>query len=546
MANSWNEPIKRTLTRMLLQQAETSPDKLALKIVGETFTYQDLVGRSNGVARELMGYGIGKGDVVAVLMENCAEQVLLQFGAARIGAIEVMLNVAYRGSFLSHQLNVCAAKAVLVDHNLLDVVLQILDDVPSIQRIFVRGFDSPSRRVGKVEVLSSVHLMSTFEFSMSDIPDPLWTDPSTIVFTSGTTGPSKGALMSQNYLVTHAELESFAWYRSEDDVFYSCGPLFHLAAKGVGILGSIYRGVTCIQDDRFSVSNFWPRIREEKCTATLLLGSMSMLLWGAPPSMDEGIDTIVGVPVPAALQDEMARRWKCEFHGVYGLSEAAPVTASGPGIPLKPGSAGVVMEKYFDVRIFGDDDQELPPNTIGEVVIRPRRAHVMFDGYYAMPEATAERWSNLWFHTGDLGKIDEDGYFFFVDRKKDYLRRRGENISSFEVEAAIAQHPDVLEAAVVGVASDLTEEEVKAVVVLQPGAQLTPEDFTQHCIDNMPYFAVPRYVEFAEDLPRTPSGKVIKHELRESGLRDCWDREAAGIVLSGRGRRTMQANADQT
>ena len=536
--HSWNDPIKRTLSGMLLAQAEMHPDKLALKIVDDSFTYQELVGRSNAVARSLIGIGFAKGDVIAILTDNCAEQVLIQFGAARIGVIEVMLNVAYRGSFLSHQLNVSEAKAMVVDAPLLDVVLQILPDVPSIRFVFVRGGSALAQKIGSVQILSVDTLTSGFEYALHDIPDPLWTDPSTIVFTSGTTGPSKGALMSQNYLVTHAELESFAWYRDPDDIFYSCGPLFHLAAKGVGVLGSIYRGVTCIQDDRFSVSQFWSRIREEHCTATLLLGSMSMLLWGAEPSSDEGIDTIVGVPVPASLQEEMAKRWKCEFHGVYGLSEAAPVTASGPGIPLKPGSAGKVMDKYYDVRIFGDDDQELPAGSVGEVVIRPRRANVMFDGYYRMPEATAERWSNLWFHTGDLGKIDEDGYFFFVDRMKDYLRRRGENISSFEIEAAIARHPSVLEAAVVGVASELTEEEVKAVVVLQPGMTLSYEDFTQHCIDNMPYFAVPRYVEFAADLPRTPSGKVLKHELRSAGFEACWDREAAGILLSGKGRRT--------
>lgn len=542
MAQSWNDPIKRTLTGMLLGQAEANPDKLALKIVGESLTYQGLVGRSNAVARALLSYGFERGDVVAILTDNCAEQVLVQFGAARIGAIEVMLNTAFRGSFLSHQLNVSQAKAMVVDGPLLDVVLQVLPDVPSIKFVFVRGEHSLERRVAGVQLLPVEALTSGFEYSLTDVADPLWTDPSTIVFTSGTTGPSKGALMSQNYLVTHAELESFAWYRDPEDVFYSCGPLFHLAAKGVGVLGSIYRGVTCIQDDRFSVSQFWPRIREENCTATLLLGSMSMLLWGAEPSPDEGIDRIVGVPVPAALQDDMAKRWKCEFHGVYGLSEAAPVTASGPGIVLKPGSAGKVMDKYYDVRIFGEDDQELGAGVVGEVVIRPRRANVMFDGYYRMPEATAERWSNLWFHTGDLGKIDEDGYFFFVDRKKDYLRRRGENISSFEVEAAIAKHPYVLEAAVVGIASELTEEEVKAVVVLQPGMSLSPEDFTQHCIDNMPYFAVPRYVEFVSDLPRTPSGKVLKHELRSAGIAACWDREEAGIVLSGKGRRTYAGN----
>ncbi|GAB3200733.1 ATP-dependent acyl-CoA ligase [Nocardioides hungaricus] len=526
---------------MLLGHAETKADKIALSIVGEDISYGDLVGRSNSVARALREYGIGKGDVVAILTENCADQVVIEFATARLGAIEVMLNTAYRGDFLAHQLNVSAAKIIIVDSALRQVALDILDRVPSIQHVIVRGATGQLDPWQGVQVVGIDALQGYSTDALSDVPDPLWTDPSTIVFTSGTTGPSKGALMSQNYLVTHAELESSSWYRGPDDVFYSCGPLFHLAAKGVGVLGSIYRGVHCVQDDRFSVSGFWAKIREHDCSATLMLGSMAMLLWTREPDEDEGIDTVVGVPVPASLQDAMAERWKCKFESVYGLSEAAPVTVSGPDVPLRPGSAGKVAEKYYDVRIFDDNDKELEPGQVGEVVIRPRRAQSMFDGYYRDAEATAEKWKNLWFHTGDLGKIDEDGYFFFVDRKKDYLRRRGENISSYEVEAAIARHPAVIEAAVVGVASDLTEDEVKAVVVLRPGSTVTFEELVEHCVANMPYFAVPRYIELTEDLPRTPSGKVLKHQLRNDGTVSSWDREAHGIVLSGRSARAATA-----
>jgi crotonobetaine/carnitine-CoA ligase len=171
---------------------------------------------------------------------------------------------------------------------------------------------------------------------------------------------------------------------------------------------------------------------------------------------------------------------------------------------------------------------------VGEVVIRPLAPHVMFDGYYRNPQATMEKYRNLWFHTGDLARVDEEGYFYFVDRKDDYLRRRGENISSYEVEAAIARHPDVLEAAVVGVASDLLEDEVKAVVAIRPGSRLQPEELVSFCIDVLPYFAVPRYIELVGDLPRTPSGKVQKHGLRTAGTSESWDREKAGIVLSGK------------
>jgi carnitine-CoA ligase len=538
VSDSWMEPIERTLTSTLLQQAERIPHRRALSIAREPVTYEELAGRANATARGLRQLGVGKGDVVAMLAENSMDHALVQFGTARIGALEVMINTAYRGDFLSHQLNVSGARVFIVDEHLLPVALQVAPDVPSLEKVLVRGRSGELGKEGPVEILGADVLSENDRGLITDLPDPLPSDPSSLVFTSGTTGPSKAALMTQNYMCTLAELESGTWYRSENDSFYSCGPLFHLAAKGVGILGAIFRGVTCVQDERFSASGFWSRVREENCTATLLLGSMVMLLWGREPSPEEGINVIVGVPIPAALQDAMAQRWHCKFESVYGLSESAPVTGTSRDVMLRPGSAGKVYDKYYDVRIFDDDDREVPAGTVGEVVIRPRRSNVMFEGYYRDPAATVSRYQNLWFHSGDLGKFDEDGYFYFIDRKKDYLRRRGENISSFEVESAIAKHPAVLEAAVVGVASELSEDEVKAVVVLREGATVDVRELTEHCIANMPYFAVPRYIEIADDLPRTPSGKVEKHKLRAAGHDDSWDREAAGIVLSGKYSRT--------
>jgi crotonobetaine/carnitine-CoA ligase len=475
------------------------------------------------------------GDVVASLAENSADQVLLQFACARLGAIEVMLNTAYRGTFLSHQLTVSAAQVIIVDSHLVPAVLAVIADLPSLRHIVIRGGTAELPGLGAITVTDIAELHENSRSAIVDLPDPLWTDPATIQFTSGTTGSSKGAVLSQNYLCSFARIESGIWYRGPEDTFYSCGPLFHLAAKGICVLGSIYRGVRCVQDDRFSVSQYWDRVREEGCNVTLMLGSMAMLLWTREPSGVESIDTVVCIPAPPpALQEAMAGRWGCRFESNYGLSEATPLTRSGPGIPLRPGSSGKIVSDYFDLRIFDEDDLEVPADVVGEVVVRSRAPHVMFDGYYRDPEATLEKYRNLWFHTGDLGRLDDDGYFYFVDRKDDYLRRRGENISSYEIEVAIARHPDVIEAAVVGVASDLLEQEVKAVIVVRPGAQVDAERLARFCVDVVPYFAVPRYIELVEDLPRTPSGKVEKHKLRARGTEGAWDREQAGIVLSGK------------
>ncbi|WP_020500840.1 AMP-binding protein [Sciscionella marina] len=529
------EAHRQTLTKMLTHQAERTPERVALTIVDQDVSYADLVARSNAMARGLRALGIGQEDVVASLAANSIDQVALEFACARLRAIEVMLNTAYRGQFLTHQLNVSGAQLIIVDAHLVPAVLDVIPDVPSLQHVIVRDHDIGLPNAGPVNVLGIAELRSHSSDDLTDQQDPLWTDPVSIQFTSGTTGPSKGAVLSQNYLCTFARTESDIWYRGPEDTFYSCGPLFHLAAKGICVLGSISRGVRCVQDERFSVSRFWERVRTERCNVTLMLGSMATLLWTREPSEVESIDTVVCIPAPpATLQEEMSKRWNCRFESDYGLSEAAPLTRSGPDTPLRAGSAGKIVSEYFDVHIVDDDDLEVPADVVGEVVVRPREPHVMFDGYYHNPAATVEKYRNLWFHTGDLGRLDEDGYFYFVDRKDDYLRRRGENISSHEVEAAIARHPDIIETAVVGVASDLLEQEVKAAVVLQPGAQVNAEHLVRFCIEVLPYFAVPRYVQFLDDLPRTPSGKVEKHKLRVQGIDECWDRERAGIILSGK------------
>lgn len=526
----------RTLTGMLLHQAERSADKMALTIVGENLTYADLVARSNSMARGLQELGIGQGDVVAVLAENCADQIVIQFATARLRAIEVMLNTAYKGDFLSHQVRVSGARAIVVDASLLPNVLDVADELPELRHVVVRGEADSSVPPGLT--MTGIGQLREHDAASLNVVDPEWSDPSTITFTSGTTGPSKGATMTQNYMCNFAEIEAQIWYRTPDDTFYSCGPLFHLAAKGIAVLGAMRRGVRCVQDERLSVSTFWDRIRKENCNATLMLGSVAMLLWTRDPCEAEGIDTVVGVPAPpVSLQKAMEDRWKCKFESVYGMTEAAPLSVTGPTVPLRPGSSGKIVREYFDVRIFDDNDFELPRGEIGEVVVRPMQPHSIFEGYYREPEATAAKFKNLWFHTGDLGRIDEDDYFYFEDRKDDYLRRRGENISSYEVETAIVKHPAVLQVGVVGVESDMAEQEVKASIVVRPGAALDEVELIEHCVATMPYFAVPRYVEFVSELPFTPSGKMQKERIRASGIEGCWDREAAGIRLSGKASR---------
>jgi crotonobetaine/carnitine-CoA ligase len=217
---------------------------------------------------------------------------------------------------------------------------------------------------------------------------------------------------------------------------------------------------------------------------------------------------------------------------MYGMTEAFPITVLGVGDDCAPGSAGVPTASW-DLRLVDDDDEDVAPGAVGEIVVRPRSPHVMFEGYFHRPEATVSQLRNLWFHTGDLARRDDDGNLWFVDRKKDSVRRRGENISSFEVEAVVMSHPAVAAAAMIGVPSPLGEEDVKVCVVPAEGATLRPEDLLDHLVPRLPYFAVPRYVELVEDLPRNATGRVLKYELRKNPLTSTtWDREAAGYSVS--------------
>jgi crotonobetaine/carnitine-CoA ligase len=273
-----------------------------------------------------------------------------------------------------------------------------------------------------------------------------------------------------------------------------------------------------------------------------LLGSMGALIADMPDTPEmlrcKGqLRVVHGAPFPPALQQIWQERFGAERVGgnSYGLTECYPLTTLQVGTPAPPGSSGRANDEDFDVRLFDDHDREMAPGEVGEVVCRPRRPNVMFKGYWRRPEAVAAVTRNLWFHTGDLGRFDEDGFFFFVDRKKDYLRRRGENISSQEIEQAVLAHPALAEVAVHAVPSDLTEDDLKVTAVLAPDEKLSEVDLFEWLKDRVPYFALPRYIEFRAALPVSPLGRVHKYKLRDEGCTPAtWDREQSGVVWDRR------------
>jgi len=290
--------------------------------------------------------------------------------------------------------------------------------------------------------------------------------------------------------------------------------------------------VPCFLEPGFSASRFWPVVREHGITFTLLMGGMTELLDRQPERADDADNplelAIVG-PLPRDL-DGFRKRYGVAIAAVYGMSETGAVL-NGPPETVVPGEAGFPRPEY-ELRVVDNAGLDVPVGQIGELWVRPRVPHTVMRGYHRFPEKTAETMKDGWVHTGDAFRTDAAGHFYFADRIKDALRRRGENISSFELEAVINEHPDVFENAVVAVPSEISEDDIKAIIVPREGATIDPAELTRFLIDKLPYFMVPRYIEFAAELPKTPTQKVIKHVLREQGLTgQVWDREAAGMVL---------------
>jgi crotonobetaine/carnitine-CoA ligase len=522
-----------SLVQMLETVTERWPDRVALWVDDESVTYAELRARSLSYANALTGLGIGKGDVVATQMANCAEHIYLLFGVAYIGAVEAAINTTFRGHFLSHQLVLSRCRLVLVDEDLAPQVLAVAPECPALERLLVRGRHTPAAglMVGSTEELLA---------GGTEVPAyrPRWDDPCTIQFTSGTSGPSKAALLTQSYMVNWARQFSKLWYRSPEDNFLVVTPLFHLAAKGNGVLAALYHGCGAVLDSRFSVTTFWDRVQRYGAVSTTLIGAMITMLWqrrDESPAQVTLRNPIV-VPIPPDLHRQIEERWDLRMMGVFGLSEAGPIVLGGLDGPLAPGVVGRLNDEMFEMAVVDDDDRPLPPGTPGEVVVRPRRSNAMFVCYFGQPEETLKTFRNLWFHTGDIGVLDERGGFAFVDRKKDYIRRRGENISSYEVELSVMAHQAVSEVAAIAVSSEFTENEVKVCVVLRPDADLDHEALLEFLAGTMPYFAVPRYIEFLHELPKTPSQKVEKFRLRQIGVGgSTWDCEQAGIRITRQG-----------
>ena len=491
---------------------------------GAEWTFAELRDKVRTKAAGLRAMGIEQGEHVAVWLPNGPDALIAFYAINYIGAVFVPFNTAYRGQLLQHVIANSGARVLLVHPDLVPRLSEI--DLGRVERLVVTtGIEVPEapRPIQRFDELAGA-ADETLELARPIEP---W-DIQSIIYTSGTTGPSKGVLSSYLHMFTNAGPESWPMV-DENDRYMCVAPIFHIGGMGPPFV-MLARGASVAMIDNFSTEDFWAVAKATQSTVVFLLGVMATFLLKAEPRPDDRDHTVKKAFMVPLTGDAPAftERFGVDIYTIFNMTEISSPSVSEAN-PTKIGTCGRVRDGV-DVRLVDRNDCEVPIGEIGEMLVRTDRPWAMNSGYNANPEATAEAWRNGWFHTGDAFRRDEDGYFYFVDRVKDAIRRRGENISSFEVEADVCSHPAVREAAAVAVPSEFSEDEVMVIVAPVPGQKLEPRQLAEFLIDTMPYFMVPRYIRILDELPKTPSAKVMKADLRKEGVTsDTWDREAAGL-----------------
>jgi crotonobetaine/carnitine-CoA ligase len=526
-----------TVLEVLERRLASDPDGPYLDFEGDQWSARQVAAAAERCASWLHDQGVGPGDRVATLLENGPEQVVSFFAAIRLGAIQVPVNTAYKGEFLRHQLADSGAAVLVVQGDLVARAAEVVgDDTPELRVVVVVGDADAGVAARPTVAWRDVVAHDPSRLPAAGVRPG---DIACFIYTAGTTGPSKGCMLPHNYVVSLADQITRAWERTPDDVVLTPLPLFHFNAISVCVVGSLLVGGSSSIARRFSVSRFWPEVRRTGATMVSMLGSLAILVANAPDHPDQRdhrLRLCAAAPMPPDTDRVWRERFGCAtFSAGFGLTEASLLSMLPAGEPNPPGAAGRLNRDEFDVRLLADDGVEVPVGEVGEIVCRPNGPNLMFAGYWRRPEATLDAFRDLWFHTGDLGRVDEAGFLTFVDRKKDSLRRRGENISSFEMEKTLHAHPAIQDVAVHAVPSEMGEDDVKVTAVLQPGAVVTEEELCRWVAERVPFFAIPRYVELRPDLPRNPVGRVLKYQLRDDGVTaTTWDREAAGVVFERR------------
>jgi crotonobetaine/carnitine-CoA ligase len=514
------------------------------EVGGATFTTADFLADTLRFADALERLGVQEGHCVAAMLEPCAQSHMFWLGTSWLRAIEVPINTEYRGAFLVHALNDSKAKIFVTTSPVLARLEEITPQLSSLETVVLADTDhgewSGGRVVGIDEFLDRAQ--------PTERAAPQEYHSYAVIYTSGTTGPSKGVVSP--WRLQHETVWSmFPGDRRGDypgGAVYSPWPVFHGTGKNALVIAAEL-DLRVVIRDRFSVSAFWDDVTKYGCTHVNLMGFGSLLL-NQPPR-----DTDATNPLRRALMLPLPTRYR-EFEERFGVKLSTIWGMTEIGLPLSAGdppnsSACGKLRSLYEARLVDEHDYDVAHGEPGEFIIRSQEPWLLMTEYLGRPDATAKSWRNGWFHTGDILRQDDDGYYYFVDRAADYVRRRGHNISSLEVEAAVTAHPQVDSCACIGVPSTIAEMDdtdadaperaevakdldVKIVVSLVDGATVTEAELLAYLIDNMPRFMVPRFIEFVDEMPRTPTMKIRKAELRKAPIGpNTWDREAHGIEI---------------
>jgi crotonobetaine/carnitine-CoA ligase len=518
----------RDLRTLVETRAAAHPDRVFLRFAGGDLSYAELDELADRAAAALLASGVRRGDAVAIMMRNCPEWIALWFGAVKIGAVVVPVNVAFRGDGLAHILGNSRAALTAVDADLLPQLDPVRAELAEPGRLVVR--EVPGVPAGDRPSLAE---FLDHPARRPPGPPPATGDPAAILYTSGTTGPAKGCLLPHGQYVAAAHQMAVNLEYGPSDTLYSCLPLFHINAQNYSVLCAWAAGATLALDAGFTASGFWRRLIDTGATAFNIIGGIPLMLWAQPPSsLDRAHRARVafGVPVPLELWPRWEQRFGVRVVYAYGMTENGLPTLfpyeRTPAAPELRGSGGRASASA-EVSVVGPDDEPLGPGEVGEIVTRPKISNTMMLEYFENPAATVAAMRNCWFHTGDLGYLDHDGYLFYVDRKKDAMRRRGEMVSSWDVEAAVRKHPAVSDCAAYGVPSELGEDEIMVAVVPADRASFDPAALLEFCRERLAAFQLPRYLRVMDALPRTQTERVEKYKLRADGITaDTWDASA--------------------
>jgi len=508
---------QRTLRAVIEARLRIAPDKPAVRDPDRGLSYAALFEESLAFASGFGRLGVAPQQAALLMLDNHLDFVIAWWALSLTGRVEVPVNTAYKGSILAHVINNSGARVIVIEGRYLPLLAEVADRLERLEHVVVHG---PADEGAAARLPARLRTMP-WEALRGPRETPFDTQPWDLIgimYTSGTTGPSKGVR------VTHAHAYGYSapavlGLADEDDVSLCTLPLFHIGGQWAAVYNNLIAGGSSVVLPRFSATTFWDDVRRHGCTYTMLLGAMANFLYRQPARADDAehsLRRVMMVPVMAQI-DEFRERFGIEaVCTAYGLTEGSTVLCAPIG-RAQPGKVGWPRAD-FEVRLVDANDRPVADGELGELVIRTREPWMVMDGYHDMPEATVAAWRNQWLHTGDAFRRDPDGQFVFLDRIKDAMRRRGENVSSFEVEKEIGEHPSVLECAVVAVPSDASEDEIKACVVLREGAAADAAALLAFLDERLPYFMVPRYVDFMAELPKTPTAKIRKQVLRDAGV----------------------------